>query len=410
MNSKQLDIYITVSDENIFLGTLFVNVLRGKEIYSFEYSDIYLKSTKNLIFDKELQLTEGRQYKSDSSTLYGFLQDVIPDRWGRNLLKRKEKLLSEKENRPQITLGESDYLVGISDESRMGAIRITHHGKTDFLNNDVNDKIPSVEFIGKLEYLAYNLSSLEDKELRDLFAPGSSLGGARPKATVYDASGEMYLAKFSNKFDDYNVPGFEMLNNELAKLVGLNVPEHKLISSKIDDFKSIFLAKRFDRDKDKRLLYVSAMTLLGAKDGENDEYSYLDLLDLIEKYSIQPKIDTLELYKRLMFNYLIHNGDDHLRNHGFINEGKGYKLSPVFDINTVFDSDSFSLTIDGNERRYSLEAILDISKYFSLSKEEAVDIYKEMKDIILKNVTHLASKYSLNGKYLNDFINIVKNS
>lgn len=410
MNSKQLDIYITIADDNVLLGTLFVDILRGKEVYSFEYSDIYLKTKKNLIFDKELQLTKGRQYKSDSTTLYGFLQDVIPDRWGRNLLKRKEKLLSEIEKRPRVTLGESDFLIGISDESRVGAIRIANHGENDFLNNDENDKIPSVEFIGKLEHLAYNLSSLEDKDLKDLFAPGSSLGGARPKATIYDANGDMYLAKFSNKFDDYNVPGFEMLSNELAKLVGLNVPEHKLISSKIDDYKSIFLSKRFDRNKDKRYMYVSAMTLLGAKDGQNNDYSYLDLLDLIEKYSIEPKTDTLELFKRLMFNYLIHNGDDHLRNHGFINEGKGYKLSPVFDINTIFDSDSFSLTIDGNERRYNLETILEISKYFSLVREEAVNIYKEMKDIILKNITPLANKYSLTGKYLNDLINLVKNN
>ena len=237
------------------------------------------------MIDPELPLIKGRQYKVDSSTMFGFVCDAIPDRWGKNLLNRNEKFKAKAENRNPEKLGESDYLLGVNDYTRQGALRFKIHGSDEFLAIGDENSVPKLLYINKLEQLAFDIDLSKDEEIVDLFSPGSSLGGSRPKATLFDNDRNLYIAKFSHKQDDYDVPKMELLANKLAAKCGLNVAESRLITGK----RSIFLSKRFDREKERRIPYLSAMTLLGAKEGDSESYSYLDFVDLIHKYSFNQK-------------------------------------------------------------------------------------------------------------------------
>ena len=248
------------------LGTLFVDHVRGKESYSFEYETDWLKKSNYAIsLDPDLQMFAGRQYPVGDKDIFGIFADSSPDRWGRVLMTRRERIIADQEGRKPRKLLNSDFLLGVYDETRMGAIRFKLDSKGPFLSADDKTPTPPWTSLRTLEEAARQFendeSGLEQKWVKQLIKPGSSLGGARPKATVVDADGNLWIAKFPSKHDEFNVGAWEKAVHDLAKMCGLNVPESKLTS--FSKYGSTFLVKRFDRDGDRRIHFASAMTMLG---------------------------------------------------------------------------------------------------------------------------------------------------
>lgn len=391
-------IYAGWLEPNEIIGYLYIDNENGNIVSSFEYEEKWL-SDNCFMFDPEIELYSGRQYSNNG--LFGFLKDISPDRWGRVLLDRNEGNESKKENRKARKLTDIDYLLGINDVLRSGGIRIANE-KNEYLSNK-EFVVPPLSSLRKIEDISNrfenNINDLDDESLKILLNPGSSLGGARPKANVIDENEEYWIAKFPSKNDDYDIEAFEAVALELASMCDINTPEFKL--ERYSKRGSTLLTKRFDRSKNKRIHYSSAMNLLGKRDGE--EASYIEIADIITKCSGSPKEDLKELYKRIIFNMCISNTDDHLRNHGFILKNNNWRLSPVFDINPSIYGDSLSLSIDGYNKQFSFENALSVTKEFMLSKEEALAIIDSTKNIVTNNWKKLSKKHDISNeeiKYL----------
>ena len=302
------------SSQSRFMGTLFVDTAKRNEHYSFEYSDKWLKETKfSYQLDPDIFFYSGRQFPSKNE--FGIFADSCPDRWGRALINRRERIQADREKRKPRELHTSDYLLGVYDETRMGALRFKTDKDGEFLSNDSDVAAPPWTTLRTLEEASRNYEIdedfLNDKWLKQLIKPGSSLGGARPKANVEAPDGSLWIAKFPSKNDEYNIGAWEKVTHDLAKLCGLNVPESKLETfSKLG---STFLVKRFDRDGKKRIHFSSAMTMLGKTDGASadDGSSYLDIVSFLKSYGANPKQDIIELWKRIVFNMAVNNTDDH---------------------------------------------------------------------------------------------------
>ena len=385
------NIYIYYQNEDNFIGTVYVDFLRGKEIYSFEFSEYALRyNLCYLIFDNEISNISGRQYKKDSSIPYSFLTDLAPDRWGKNLIQR---------NFDNETLNFSDYLLNVSDISRMGALRLKLDKNSLFVLEDKD--IPPFKFINELEQAAYNYDKFSrNDEWKVLLSPGSSLGGSRPKATLYNNEGELYLAKFGHKDDEYDVSKIEYFTYLLAKNVGIDISDSSFIE--ISNKRSVFLTKRFDRNKEERIHYVSFMTLFGASDGDSSSYSYVDIAEKIQMISKNPRFDLRELFKRVAFYILVHNFDDHLRNIGMLYKDGGYVLAPCFDVNVSFYKSHLTLTIDGSND-YSLNNLVSNSNYFGIKNDEAKEIVSNMKQIIKETYLKEASRLKIDKNLLSKF-------
>lgn len=369
------------------IGKLNADILKNKEVFSFEYNPEWLKNNPYSFFDPDLQLYRGRQYTPDKKQLFGVFTDSCPDRWGRVLMKRREAIDAKDEGRPERTLFESDYLLGIQDLARTGALRFKLEENGVFLAENSKHIIPVWTSIRELEDAAFHFDAGDgsDEEIRKwlrmLLEPGSSLGGARPKATVQDTSGNLWIAKFPSKYDQNNTGAWEMVTHELAVLCGLNVP-----AAKCEQFSkkgNTFLVKRFDRTNDnKRIYYVSAMTVLGKKDGESSEegVSYLDIVQAIQQNSTQPKKDLEELFRRLVFSIAVTNTDDHLRNHGFLYNDNRFELSPLFDVNPNPDGTGLSLNIDENNNSLDFDLAISVAPYFGLKADIAFGIVENTKE------------------------------
>lgn len=365
---KKILVYISINNKDALLGTVFVDNIKGKETYSFTYSDeATLNNLSNYIIDEDITFTRGRQFKIDSTSPYHFLEDSAPDRWGRNLIKR----INKNKN-----LQFSDYLLGVSDISRMGALRYKLDINGPFLGED--DNIPPLEFLNKFENAAYYYNEFDLKEdWKILLSPGSSLGGTRPKATFYDGNGAFYLAKFNHKNDDYDISKIEYLTYRLAIKCGIEMMESKIIS--LDNKRSVFLTKRFDRNNKTRYHYVSFMTLLNAKDGDSNNHSYLEMAEALLKRSNNPSNDLEQLFRRIAFSIIFHNYDNHLRNHGMIFKDKKWQLSPAFDLNISPYPGQHVLSIDGSGS--TIEDLIDNAEYFRLHKKTATEIIEKMKNV-----------------------------
>lgn len=382
------------------IGTLFIDGGKGREVISFEYEDKWLEKVDiNLIFDPDLMLYKGRQYTPLDKTMFGIFADSCPDRWGRLLMKRREAIMAKKEDRKPRRLTDVDFLLGVYDETRMGGLRFSTSEEGPFLSDDKELATPPWTTLRKLESasLAFekNEDGMEEKWLKQLLAPGSSLGGARPKASVSAPDGSLWIAKFPSKHDDINVGAWEMVVHDLAAICKLDVSEAKL--EHFSRTGSTFLTKRFDRDGNRRIHFASAMTLLGKTDGANasDGSSYLDLVSLIRKYGATPKKDLQELWKRIVFNMAVSNTDDHLRNHGFILTKEGWILSPLYDVNPNADGDVLSLNVDGYSNLIDFELALSVSPIFGISEKQAKIQLEEIKEIVETNWRVLAKKYGL---------------
>lgn len=376
------------------LGRLYVDNVRGREIYLFEYDSSYLKQNIIPMLDPDIGIFPGRQRREIG--LFGVFSDSCPDRWGRFLMQKRERLLAEKENRAHRKLLESDFLLGVHDESRMGALRFSIEKNGPFLEQGRDLAAPPWTTLRDLQEAARRTENNDTQELSKwlnmLVAPGSSLGGARPKVTVKAPDGSLWIAKFPSKYDEFDIGAWEMTVHDLAKKCGLDVPEAKL--EKYSDYGSTFLVKRFDRKGEKRIHFSSAMTMLGKSDNEHDS-SYLDLADFLHTNSINPQKNLRELWMRIAFNVMVSNTDDHLRNHGFILTGKGWQLSPLYDVNPNPDGDSLSLMIDDQNRDKSLVLVMSTAEFYGLNRKEVEKILMDMSEIVASGWRTAAKYYGI---------------
>lgn len=407
INQKTIFVYDDFStDQPVLMGSLYVNVIKGGESYSFEYDKGWLKKTGlTLTLDPELMPYSGRQYPTGKN-IFGLFADASPDRWGRVLMNKRERILAEKEGRKPSKLYDSDYLLGVYDETRMGGIRFKVNPEGPFLSDDKETAAPPWATLRTLEEASRNFENdetgLTEKWLNQLIKPGSSLGGARPKATVVDTKDQLWIAKFPSKNDENDTGAWEIVAHDLAALCGLNVPEAKL--EKFSPIGSTFLIKRFDRLGSKRVHFASAMTLLVKKDGASaaDGSSYLDIAAFIKSYGAQPKKDLIELWKRIVFNMAVTNTDDHLRNHAFILTDKGWILSPLYDVNPVPYGDELSLNVDEDDNSISIDLAVQTAVKFGISKSDAEAVAEDILQIVRDNWERTAARYDLTRRQIEE--------
>lgn len=382
------------------IGTLYVDGGRGRQVLSFSYCEDWLNDlNNNMSLDPDLKLFAGRQYAPADKAIFGMFADSCPDRWGRLLMKRREAIIAKKEERKPRTLTEVDFLLGVYDETRMGGLRFSTSQGGAFLSDDKELATPPWTTLRKLESasLAFekNDDGMEEKWLKQLVAPGSSLGGARPKASVLAPDGSLWIAKFPSKHDETNVGAWEMVVHELAVLCNLNVPEARL--ENFSKTGSTFLTKRFDRVGDRRVHFASAMTLLGKNDGANasEGSGYSDIANIIRRNGMMPKRDLFELWRRIVFNMAVSNTDDHLRNHGFLIGDSGWLLSPMYDVNPNIYGDTLSLNVDADSNLIDFNLALSVAKLYGLTEAQAASELKEIKNVVETNWRKLAGKFGL---------------
>jgi serine/threonine-protein kinase HipA len=373
------------------IGDLRSERIRGSEVFSFMYSDDWLTNDLAQVIDPELQLYKGRQFLNDKAkTNFGIFTDSAPDRWGRLLMRRREAAIARSENRKENMLFETDYLLGVYDAHRMGALRFKLSEQGPYLSDSREFVTPPWASIRELEEISLKL---EDENVADdpeylrwlnmLIAPGSSLGGARPKAGVVDKDGHLWIAKFPSKSDEGNTGAWELVTHKMARNCGMKVPE--AMARKFSSQHHTFLTKRFDRtDNGSRLHFASAMTLLGYTDGidYNDGVSYLELVDFIVTRGADVRNDLHELWRRIVFSMCVSNTDDHLRNHGFLLTRRGWLLSPAYDINPVETGNGLKLNVSENDNAINLDLSMDVAPYFRLKTDEARLIVQQVVDAV----------------------------
>ncbi|MHB1946530.1 MAG: type II toxin-antitoxin system HipA family toxin [Gammaproteobacteria bacterium] len=375
-----------------FVGTLNATLSRGKEIFSFEYSHDWLQNKDAQTLDPSLQLLQGIHYAPQGQENFGAFLDSCPDRWGRFLMNRREAQLAREEKRKERKLLGSDYLLGVYDEHRIGALRFRVDVDGPFLDDNKKYASPPWTSLRELEHASLELEKRDAEEnpnyskwLTMLIAPGGSLGGARPKASIIDENNHLWIAKFPSNNDDYDVGAWEMVVNHLAKEAKID-----LAKAKIDKFNShyhTFLSKRFDRNnKGERIHFASAMTLLQRSDGDDASTgtSYLELAEFIIQHGSRPDEDLEQLWRRIVFYIGVSNVDDHLRNHGFILQPNGWILSPAFDINPNPNGNGLKLNISETDNSQDIALAKEVAEYFRINSSEADKIIREIWGAITK--------------------------
>ena len=378
--NKDIIVSIEIDGEIVPVGYLWCHVRKnGKERASFEYHPNWLNHKDRFALEPALSLGKGSFHTEKHAPLFGSLGDSAPDRWGRILMKRAFAQTSKEKEEPVRTLNEIDFLLGVCDFTRQGALRFHYKGEDSFLASNDGRKIPPLVELPKLLNASNRfLDDNEDAEdLRLLLAPGSSLGGARPKASVIDKEGHLCIAKFPRKDDTFHVVQWEAVALTLAGKAGLNIPEWSMET--IGDT-HIMLLKRFDRNGEQRIPFLSAMSMLNASD--NEQRSYLEVAAALIEYGAEPNKDLEELWRRIVFGVLISNTDDHMRNHAFLYENQaGWRLSPVYDVNPTSLEDKpriLSTCIDYDDSTASLDLALSVIKEFRVTPKRAEEIIVEV--------------------------------
>ena len=358
------------------LGKVRVENVRGKEVFSFTYNEGWLKNRSLPRIDPDIMPFPGEQFPLGKE-VFGFLGDIAPDRWGRRLIRRKEAQLARREGRPERPLLASDFIVGAYDLTRTGAVRVMLDGK--FVSSDSSKPAPPWTTIRTLEECARKIDADEDGQderwIEMLLAPGSSLGGARPKANVTDERGALWIAKFPSASDEWDVGAWEFFVSRLAKGAGLGMSDSRL--ERLSNAGSTFFSRRFDRDGGRRIHYASAMAMSGAADGE-EGHSYLDVAEFLVREGARPDEDLSELWARIVFSRLVGNSDDHLRNHGFVMTGGGWRLSPMFDVNPNPDAAFAALDLLPGVPGASRAELIEGAEYFHLNQRTAEKRYAEI--------------------------------
>jgi len=381
----------------MLVGELRVDIVKNKEHFRFSYDPQWLTSEFSQQIDPELQLYSGDQH-SDTSQNFRVFLDSCPDRWGRLLMKRREAALArQQKSRPRV-LTEIDYLLGVHDNYRMGALRFKLEPDGDFLDNNKKLTAPPISSLRELEYAAEKVEgdgSLDDpdylKWLYMLMSPGSSLGGARPKSCVVEQDDSLWIAKFPSRYDDYDIAAWEYLAYLLAIDAGINMSECRII--KFNNQYHTFLTKRFDRTEQSRLHFTSAMTQLKYYDGDYDA-SYLELAQFITENGSDTKKDLMQLWRRIIFNIAISNTDDHLRNHGFIYCKGGWLLSPAYDLNPVTPANGLHLNITDDDNSLGYDLAMEVIEFFQLSQPEAQQVKMEVLESV-SNWRKVANKIGI---------------
>lgn len=367
------------------VGELSYESLRGADSYGFSFAPTWLQTQRDLFLSADLNNYTGMQYTAADRDIFGCFSDALPDRWGRTLLNRREQLQAQEQRRPLRRLSSFDYLLGIDDYSRMGAFRFKETPDSDFINSDPMLKIPPLTDIRTLQEAGRAIEQSEarnalpeKKWIAQLIQPGTSLGGARPKASVTDLDGALCVAKFPSRSDDYDVELWEHLCHLLARKAGIEVADTKVL--KAIGLYHTLISRRFDRTADGgRIHFASAMTLLGLQDGNNaaDGHGYLDLVDFIVQHCTAVESNLRELYRRVAFYICVGNSDDHFRNHGFLLTPKGWTLSPAYDINpTLNPAQSLLITSVSNQAAFS--QLRAAAEDYLLTRETADAILDEV--------------------------------
>jgi serine/threonine-protein kinase HipA len=373
-----VEVHIDRDGETRRVGLLRRNRARRTETVTFEYDDIWLAHADRFSIEPALALTRGVFAPPRGQSIFGAITDSAPDTWGRRLMRRAERRQAERDGRAVRTLTEIDYLLGVADEARLGALRFRWVGD-DIFQAPARAGIPALIELGRLFQITERILRDEesDEDLQLILAPGSSLGGARPKASMIDQHGHLSIAKFSKETDEYSIETWEEIAMRLAGLAGIATPHHELVQAV---GRAVLLSRRFDRAGTVRIPFLSAMAMTGSTDGERG--SYPEIADALARHGAQAKTDAQALYRRMVFNVLISNVDDHLRNHGFLWLGRtGWSLSPVYDLNpTPTDLKARILTtnIDLDEGTCSLDLVESASGYFGLGLAQARNVIKEV--------------------------------
>lgn len=371
-------------NEPKLIGILSAQQAKSSKAFSFTYSKDWIESREQILLDPDIGWYSGQQYPNAKEN-FGVFFDSMPDTWGRTLMKRRAIQNAKQEDKKVATLYDIDFLLGVNDESRMGALRFKLDLNGPFLDDDKDAPTPPITRIRELQHAAEMLESDEDslvikKWLSVLIAPGSSLGGARPKANVIDENGDLWIAKFPSKGDTIDKAAWEFLAYRLAVKVGIEMSECRIdcISGKYNTF----FTKRFDRENKERIHFASAMTMTGNNEDTIKEKppSYLDIAEFIQYSGCRIIEDLHQLWRRMVFNIAISNTDDHLRNHGFILTPKGWILSPAFDINPSIDKSGLALNIDTEDNALDFELAKSVGEYFHLTNSEMDLIIAEIKD------------------------------
>jgi serine/threonine-protein kinase HipA len=379
---RKINVHVELNSVTHSVGTLWSHHKGGRQRTSFAYYSNWLQSSNAFALEPSLYLSDGVQHTQAGKAVFGSIGDCAPDRWGRVLIQRNERRHAELEGRQVRTLSEVDYLIGVGDYSRQGALRFALSEYGEYLSSQDARTIPPLVKLGSLLQAADRITRDDecDEDLQLLLAPGSSLGGARAKASVLDVQGELSIAKFPQFNDEWSVCQWEATALELAKKAGITTPYWRI--ENVGE-KSVLLVKRFDRDGIIRIPFLSAMSMISAVD--NEFRSYLEIADAIRRYGSRPEKDLQELWRRIAFSISISNTDDHLRNHGFLYDGIGWRLSPVYDINPIpldIKPRILSLAIDEFDANGSLDLLQSTREHFGLSQKHSDVILKEVKEAV----------------------------
>jgi serine/threonine-protein kinase HipA len=376
---REVLVYVDLQGTPHLVGRLWARVRKDRENATFEYDKSWLEHAERFSLEPALKLGPGPFHTPSDKPLFGAIGDSAPDRWGRVLMRRAERRRAERASQTPRTLREIDYLLLVDDGARQGALRFAERDGGPFLGDQGSTKIPPCVDLARLLSAAEHVIDDTDSEedLRLLLAPGSSLGGARPKASVRDRDGALAIAKFPKNSDEVNTVVWEAVALSLAEKAGIAVSAWRLES--IGD-KPVLLSRRFDRERGARVPFLSAMSMLDARD--NEERSYMEFVDVLRQHGAAPKQDMRALWRRIVFSILISNTDDHLRNHGFLWAGPvGWRLSPAYDLNPVpTDMKPRVLTtaINLEDGTASLRLAYDVASYFELTAEEAREVARDV--------------------------------
>lgn len=372
------------------IGTLYRHDSRITTAPSFEYTTQWLQNEQAFTLDPYLASWQGEQHPPDDRSMFGIFSDSAPDRWGRVLMERREAAQAIKEQRKLRQLYEMDFLLGVHDLTRAGALRFRTHENEPFVDNS-SSSVPPCTSLQELARISRCIEAPDSENLPEyeqwlalLIAPGSSLGGARPKANFTDETQELCIAKFPAHNDRYDVGAWEFVTHCLARKTGITVPRSS-IETLTETYHTFTVARfdRRDRGSKNRRMFASAMTLLGRQDGENDG-SYLDLAQFVSDHGASGHIDEdlAQLFRRIVFNVLVGNRDDHLRNHGFIRESSGWRLAPAYDMNPNPSKGEHALSLDGVTHVPNIDAVVATADLYRLKTSEATDIVTQTRNVV----------------------------
>lgn len=372
-------------DKPELVGELCYEKLRGSESYAFRFDDNWLKFHAGIKLSEDINNYPGLQYTQPGNDIFGCFSDALPDRWGRTLLKRREQIQASEEKRAVRNLSSFDYLMGIDDFSRMGGFRLKRELDGDFINVSPSLKIPPLTELRQLVLASQEVEKSEENDvlpekkwIAQLIQPGTSLGGARPKAGVLDDSGNLCIAKFPSRKDDYETGLWEHFSHLLARKAGIYAAQTKVLGG-LGKYHTL-LSKRFDRtDEGKRIHFASSMSLIGLRDGDNAQggYGYLNIVDFILQSCCDVEKNLQELYRRVAFNICIGNSDDHFRNHGFLLTPRGWTLSPAYDMNPTLNEYQ-SLLINESSNKADIRTLLESCESYMIKKEVAENIIRQV--------------------------------